>query len=347
MILLSRDEFRETVFKRDENKCVICNNIAQDAHHIIERRLWNDGGYYIGNGVSLCGKCHILAEQTVISCDELRKAAKINKVIIPQSFYSDEKYTKWGDVILPNNTRVKGELFEDPSVQKILSEGNMINLYTKLIKYPKTYHLPWSEGVDEKTGDRLLTEECVSEMFNNKEVVVTEKCDGENSSLYSDYLHARSIDGRDHPSRSWLKKSHSIWKNDIPESWRICGENLYAEHSIHYKNLPSYFLVFSIWNEKNECLSWDETIKWNELIDLVTVPVLYRGVWDIEKIKKCFTGKSIFEGSEQEGYVVRITDGFRFSEFRKSVAKFVRKNHVTSAHNWMNRKVIQNELKTA
>lgn len=220
----------------------------------------------------------------------------------------------------------------------------MLNLYTKLIKYPKTYHLPWSEGVDEKTGDRLLTEENLEEMFNNREVVVTEKCDGENTSLYSDYLHARSIDGRDHPSRSWIKRNHSVWKNDIPEGWRVCGENLYAEHSIHYKNLTSYFLLFSIWNEKNECLSWDETIIWSKLIGLQIVPVLYRGIWNKEKIKKCFTGKSTFLDSEQEGYVVRTVDGFRFSEFKKSVAKFVRKNHVTSSHNWMNRQVITNEL---
>ena len=38
-ILLTRDEFRKAVFKRDSYKCVICHKVAEDAHHIIERRI--------------------------------------------------------------------------------------------------------------------------------------------------------------------------------------------------------------------------------------------------------------------------------------------------------------------
>ena len=33
--IISRDEFREGVFKRDGHKCVICGQPAKDAHHII------------------------------------------------------------------------------------------------------------------------------------------------------------------------------------------------------------------------------------------------------------------------------------------------------------------------
>lgn len=49
-ILLSRDQFRELTFERDKHTCVFCDKPAQDAHHIIERRLWSDGGYYLDNG---------------------------------------------------------------------------------------------------------------------------------------------------------------------------------------------------------------------------------------------------------------------------------------------------------
>jgi len=69
-MLLTRDLFREMVFQRDNHQCVICHGPAQDAHHIIERRLWPDGGYYLLNGASLCGEHHIAAEQTTLSCDE-------------------------------------------------------------------------------------------------------------------------------------------------------------------------------------------------------------------------------------------------------------------------------------
>ena len=39
--LLTRNEFREGVFARDNHTCVVpdCNKEAVDAHHIIERKL--------------------------------------------------------------------------------------------------------------------------------------------------------------------------------------------------------------------------------------------------------------------------------------------------------------------
>jgi 5-methylcytosine-specific restriction endonuclease McrA len=48
--LLTRDEFRNSVFERDRHRCVICGSEGKlDAHHIIERRLWTDGGCCIGS----------------------------------------------------------------------------------------------------------------------------------------------------------------------------------------------------------------------------------------------------------------------------------------------------------
>jgi hypothetical protein len=43
-------------------------------------------------------------------------------------------------------------------------------------------------------------------------------------------------------------------------------------------------MVFSVW-DKEKCLSWDETIEYCNLLDLTTVNVLYRGVFDFELIK--------------------------------------------------------------
>ena len=55
-------------------------------------------------------------------------------------------------------------------------------------KYPRTPHLPFSPG-GTKDDRRLRDINC----FVGKEVVVTEKMDGENTSIYRDYYHARSI----------------------------------------------------------------------------------------------------------------------------------------------------------
>jgi len=162
--------------------------------------------------------------------------------------------------------------------------------------------------------------------------------DGESLSLYQNYIHARSIDSNSHPSQSWVRQLHSKIKFDIPLGWRICGENLYATHTIRYKNLSSYFLVFSIWDDCNQCLSWTDTIDWCEMLGLETVPVLYEGKFSLEVIEdlkeKEFIPKDL---SKSEGYVVRLAKEFPYSEFRNSCAKFVRKEHVPdSVQNWRN-----------
>lgn len=89
---MTRDEFRNAVFTRDNHKCVNCGAPAVDAHHLIERRLWPDGGYHLDNGVSLCGTCHIHAEATTLSAQELRNKAGISKVLLPDSLEAGHEY---------------------------------------------------------------------------------------------------------------------------------------------------------------------------------------------------------------------------------------------------------------
>ncbi len=326
--LLSRDQFRESVFKRDGYKCVVCKEEAKDAHRIIERRLFSDGGYYIDNGASLCQECHILAEKTEISCDKIRELCGISSTVIPEHLYRDNAYDKWGNIILINGQRLKGELFYDESVQKIIKSS--LGLFMDYVKYPRTYHLPWSEGLtkDDRQHKNLS-------IFQDKEVVVTEKMDGENASLYCDYMHARSIDSQSHPTQSYVRQLQGKIGQNIPKGWRVCGENLFAKHSIKYDNLSDYFLMFSIWNEVNECLSWGETVEWAGLLDLKMVPLLYEGKYDEETIKSCFK-----KGSE--GYVLRLKEGFNYSNFKNSVAKFVRKNHIQTSHHWRFEKMEKN-----
>lgn len=207
-----------------------------------------------------------------------------------------------------------------------------------LIKYPRTFHVPWSLG---KTDDDKTLKNMNS--FVGKRVIVTEKIDGENSTLYPDHLHARSISSPDHPSRHWLKMFHGGMKHLIPENWRLCGENVYALHSIGYNRLPSFFMLFSIWNEANQCLSWDETVECAEMLGVMTVPVLYDGIYDEQLIKRLYTGTSKV-GELAEGYVIRLADSFAYEDFRSSVAKFVRKNHVQTDQHWMNKAIVANEL---
>lgn len=338
--LLSREEFREAVFSRDKYICVFCDKPAQDAHHIIERRLWTDSGYYLSNGASVCGEHHLACERTTISVDQVRDACKITTPKIPDHLYDDQVYDKWGNIVLPNGQRTKGELFYDHSVQKVLREGGVLDVFTDWVKYPRTSHLQWSSCIS--TDDRIIES---LDRFEGQRVIVTEKMDGENTSLYTDYYHARSVDSKNHLSRNLAKALHAKFAHDIPKGWRLCCENLYAQHSIAYTNLESYLYGFSIWNDRNVCLDWDSTVEWFNLFGLPTVPILYDGIFDCELIKGFYNAKS--DWATKEGYVVRIASEFGYGEFRKVVGKYVREKHVQTTKHWMHgQPIVANQLKS-
>jgi len=205
----------------------------------------------------------------------------------------------------------------------------------ELYKYPRTYHFPFSEGA---TSDDKILKDCI--IFNNKEVIITEKMDGENTSIYNGYFHARSLDSKHQSYHSWLAQFVSRMSYNIPDGYRVCGEYLYAKHSIGYNNLKSYFYGFSIW-EGTKCLSWKDTMEWFEILEIVPVPILYEGIFNEDVVKK-IAKETIARGGE--GIVVRLADSFKYEDFPRSVAKFVRKNHVQTDKHWSTSEIKKNNL---
>lgn len=211
-------------------------------------------------------------------------------------------------------------------------------MYSQRYKYPRTPHLSFSPGVgkDDFKLDR-------DHLFADCQIVVTEKLDGENTTLYRDYIHSRSLDSRHHPSRAWVKALQASIGYDIPPGWRICGENLYARHSIAYQNLSSYFYLFSIWDRDNYCLSWAQTQEWAQILDLELPKVIYQGLWDEARIKAIANN---LDSSICEGFVVRKVKQFHYNDFAQNTAKWVRPHHVQTDEHWMYREVIPNQLST-
>lgn len=206
------------------------------------------------------------------------------------------------------------------------------------VKYPRTQHLPWSPGIHD--DDRIISDVSV---FEGKEIIVTEKMDGENTTMYFDHIHARSVDSRGGEDRAWVKQFWSTISSDIPKGWRICGENMWAKHSISYESLDSYFYGFSIWNDQNICLSWDETLEYFNYFNIVPVKVLYEGIWNIKSLHDL---EKNLNTDTQEGYVVRIKDSFCYGEFSKSIVKYVREDHVKTTTHWRyGSQLIKNKLK--
>ena len=160
MKLLTRDAFRDAVFTRDGHRCVFCKRAPEDtpegkldAHHIIERKLWSAeherGGYFLDNGATVCEDCHLKCEQTIIPLDKVRENCGIDRVILPDFLYEDQEYDKWGNIIMSNRQRLRGPLFYDESVQKVLREGRVLDCFSKYVKHPRLPHLPWSPGMND------------------------------------------------------------------------------------------------------------------------------------------------------------------------------------------------------
>jgi len=229
-------------------------------------------------------------------------------------------------------------------------------------KYPRTMNFPWSNST---SSDDVWWED--SSALDGKEVVMTEKIDGECTTIYPDgHVHARSIDTNHHASRSWVKSLAAGISYRMPKGLRICGENVFAWHSIFYADLSNYFFVYGMYDENNRCLSWSDTETWCAELALHTVPVIWRGIWDEDHVKSLWQGEGAFptfaskidpadgqptypkdfEPCDAEGYVVRPTNSFPYDQFKERCAKFVRPNHVQTASNWMTRSVIRNLLKS-
>ena len=116
--LLTRDEFKRKVFAKTKGKCCVpeCDCDAVDAHHIMDRKLWADGGYYLSNGAALCSKHHLDAEQSRISPAQCLEYMDIDRDLtrIPDSLKDEYKnISEYHDAISSGLLDKWGELHEE------------------------------------------------------------------------------------------------------------------------------------------------------------------------------------------------------------------------------------------
>ena len=198
-------------------------------------------------------------------------------------------------------------------------------------KYPRTYHFPCSEGVvnDDKVQPHwhgLLS----------RELVVTEKLDGENTCIKESGVYARSHGAVNR--NPWAKNMWPIWER-VGRSLgdlHIFGENLFAIHSIEYERLEHHFFVFAI-REQDTWLPWDTVTEYASVLELPVAPVVQRGIFTEKALLKTILEKqqsgSAFGGTS-EGVVCRNAGSFPETAFFSNVLKYVRKNHVQTDEHW-------------
>ena len=86
--LLTREEFKKQVFAKTHGKCCYpgCGWDAVDAHHIMDRKLWSNGGYYLSNGAALCSPHHYMAEKSIITPKECYLFMGVEHPLKPDTF---------------------------------------------------------------------------------------------------------------------------------------------------------------------------------------------------------------------------------------------------------------------
>lgn len=228
-------------------------------------------------------------------------------------------------------------------------------------KYPRTYHLPWSEGLtsdDKKISDFI----CLlgytfpyegEEITVKTPLIITEKLDGSNICFCKEGMFARSHSGPpNHESFDLAKSEYSRVKYKLDPTCFYYFEYMYAKHSIYYENLPSYLFLIGVFDEwtghNGEWLPQNELEQIAQELEFPVVPVLANlreGVFSEKELKKvtieAFNLPSVF-GGEKEGIVVK-RDGID-TNFSRNCAKMVRKNHVQTDEHWINQPIIRNKL---
>jgi hypothetical protein len=211
-------------------------------------------------------------------------------------------------------------------------------------KYGRTYHYTFSPGT---TSDDRIQHDYWQHIQKITTLIHTEKLDGENNCLSKYGVFARSHAA---PTVSaWTESVRRFWqliKNDLG-NLEIFFENLYAIHSIEYRNLEHHFYVFGI-REHDRWLSWEETKFYAAVIGLPTVPEMEivqqpsersafeQDVLALTKGRGTLDPYDVQSGQPAtiEGIVTRNAEGYAVDDFAHNVFKYVRKGHVKTDQHW-------------
>lgn len=136
-------------------------------------------------------------------------------------------------------------------------------------KYPRSLHANISLG--STSDDRFMPVGYVEKFSKFKQLILSEKLDGQNNCFNRYGLFARSHTSPSiHPWDKPLLQRWELIKNDLKDL-ELFGENMFAQHSIRYDQLESFFYLYGV-RIKDTWLSWDEVKFYAELFDFPTVP---------------------------------------------------------------------------
>ncbi len=188
----------------------------------------------------------------------------------------------------------------------------------KFIKFPHTYHLV-NFGTQMMRDDKILPPED-GERFYEDVVIVEEKIDGANIafSISEDgqlliQNRGNYISSSSHiqfkPLEGWTKRNSDKLFEILLDRYILFGEWCYATHSIHYTNLPDWFLAFDIFDKRSS--KFLSRKKRHEILNgtgIFEVPFIAEKRISKRDLHQFLDRKSEFGSDCLEGIYLRIDD---------------------------------------
>lgn len=136
----------------------------------------------------------------------------------------------------------------------------------ELYKYPKTFHISGSKGLE--GGESF-------EVLRDKLLVCEEKVDGSNSAVSFDngklllqsrghYLSGGPKEAQFSMFKAWAWERHDYLYKVLGDRYVMYGECLSFLHTIFYNNLPDLFMEFDIFDKKTG--EWLSTFRRRKLL---------------------------------------------------------------------------------
>ncbi len=223
---------------------------------------------------------------------------------------------------------------------------------SQFFRFPRTPHLAWlGEGIPR--DDKLLSASEARDLLA-EEVVVEEKLDGANLgiSIGADgklkaqnrrqYVTPTAL-GQFKNLTRWMDLRERALADALGANLILFGEWCAARHSLHYVNLPDWFVAFDVF-DRAAGRFWS-TNRRNSLacgLGLSVVPTLLQGMTSLLTLKSLVeTTPSQFGGGPVEGMVIRKQS----PDWLIMRAKLVRAEFVQEiGEHWRQRPIEWNEL---
>ena len=172
-------------------------------------------------------------------------------------------------------------------------------------KYEKTFRL-------DTPGKRSLTKAELKQLLSGL-VVVEEKLDGANAGIirHKRGFHLQKRNSLVAESEHAQFQFFNAWAHSgaferimgLPIGYTVYGELLRCVHTIHYPNLPDWFVVFDVWDGRKYMGSEDKREFCHDH-GFSPVPLIAEGNFSLQDIKNLVPRQSYF-GPMCEGIVVK------------------------------------------